>query len=418
MVDNINAEIIAIGTEILLGEITDTNSVYIAQKLRAIGINLYFMTSVGDNERRIASAIASALGRADVVITCGGLGPTVDDMTRQAVALATERGLTFHQVLLDQIAARFAGFRVQMSENNRRQAYLPDGAIAIENPVGTAPSFIVEYNGKLVISLPGVPREMKYLMENAVIPFLRQRYGLGIIKAKVLRTAGIGESILDEAIGQDLLAASNPTVGLAAHAGQVDVRITAKADSEADADRMIADVEAQIRAKVGEYIFGVDGETLEAALAAALERRGMTLAVLEVGVAAGIGKRFSERTGKGELLVRAERLDSLDALAAFATANPVPEGVTPAHGGLRGRAEAAALTMAGSAPNAVGIAVIADPERGEDRADADEGSAFAVCVEGQLRSRSYGFGGASEDARRWSATWAMSAAWQMLQKKD
>jgi nicotinamide-nucleotide amidase len=418
MSDNVNAEIVAIGTEILLGEITDTNSVYIAQKLRAIGINLYFMTSVGDNERRIASAIELALGRADVVITCGGLGPTVDDMTRQAVALATGRGLTFHQVLLDQIAARFAGFRVQMSENNRRQAYLPDSAIAIENPVGTAPSFIVEHNGKLVISLPGVPREMKYLMENAVIPFLRQRFGLGIIKAKVLRTAGIGESVLDEAIGGDLLVASNPTVGLAAHAGQVDVRITAKADSEADADRMIAQVEAQIRAKVGEYIFGVDGETLEAALAAALEAHGMTLAVLEAGVAANIGKRFSERTGKGELLVRAERLDSLDALAAFAVVNSPQNGITSVHAGLRGRAEAAAIVMAQTAPQTLGIAVIADPERGEDRADSDEGSAFAVCVNGQLRSRSYGFGGASEDARRWSATWGMSAAWQMLQKKE
>lgn len=416
MSDNVNAEIVAIGTEILLGEITDTNSVYIAQKLRAIGINLYFMTSVGDNERRIASAVELGLGRADVVITCGGLGPTVDDMTRQAVALATGRGLTFHQALLDQIAARFAGFRVQMSENNRRQAYLPDGAITIENPVGTAPSFIVEHHGKLVISLPGVPREMKYLMENAVIPFLRQRFGLGIIKAKVLRTAGIGESILDEAIGGELLAASNPTVGLAAHAGQVDVRITAKADSEADADTMIANVEAQIRAKVGEFIYGVDNDTLEAALAAALERREMTLAVLEAGVAANIGKRFSERTGKGELLVRAERLDSLDELVAFAVANSEQHGITPAHSGLRGRAEAAAIVMAQTAPQTLGIAVIADPERGEDRADADEGSAFAVCVNGQLRSRSYGFGGASEDARRWSATWAMSAAWQMLQE--
>ena len=415
MSDNVNAEIIAIGTEILLGEITDTNSVYIAQKLSAIGINLYFMTSVGDNERRIASAIELALGRADVVITCGGLGPTIDDMTRQAVALATGRGLTFHQGLLDQIAARFAGFRATMSENNRRQAFLPDNAITIENPVGTAPSFIVDHNGKLVISLPGVPREMKYLMENAVIPFLRQRYGLGIIKARVLRTAGIGESLLDEAIGQALLEASNPTVGLAAHAGQVDVRITAKADSEPAADAMIADVEEQIRARVGSYIYGVDAETLEAALAVALERRGMTLAVLEAGVAAGIGKRFSERAGKGELLARAERLDNLDALANFVAFQPIVSDLKPSHTGLRGRAEAAAILMATSGANTVGIAVIADPERGEDHADTDEGSAFAVCVNGQLRSRSYGFGGSSDDARRWSATWAMSSAWQMLQ---
>src|SRR5882724_5253624 len=164
MVQNVNAEIIAIGTEILLGEITDTNSVFIARLLRDLGINLYFMTSVGDNEKRIADSIRIALGRAQIVITCGGLGPTIDDMTRQAVADATDRGLTFHQDLLDQIAERFKGFRSQMTENNKRQAYVPDNAIIIENPVGTAPSFVVEQGDKVVISLPGVPREMKFLM--------------------------------------------------------------------------------------------------------------------------------------------------------------------------------------------------------------------------------------------------------------
>lgn len=154
MVDNINAEIIAIGTEILLGEITDTNSVYMARELRAIGVNLYYMTSVGDNLQRIADAIRLAMSRADVVITCGGLGPTVDDMTRQAVADATDRELEYQEWLYDQIAARFAGFKVKMTENNRQQAYLPAAAIAIENPVGTAPCFIVEHEGKAVISLP------------------------------------------------------------------------------------------------------------------------------------------------------------------------------------------------------------------------------------------------------------------------
>jgi nicotinamide-nucleotide amidase len=147
MAENVNAEIVAIGTEILLGEITDTNSVFIARALRDIGVNVYFMTSVGDNEERIASAIRIAMSRAQVVITCGGLGPTVDDMTRQAVAAATGRGLSFHQHLLDLIAERFASFRAHMTENNRRQAYMPDNAIVIENPVGTAPSFIVEHEG-------------------------------------------------------------------------------------------------------------------------------------------------------------------------------------------------------------------------------------------------------------------------------
>src|SRR5664279_3009250 len=214
-----NAEVIAIGTEILLGDLTDTNSVFIARTLRDLGVNLYFMTHVGDNEKRIADAIRIALGRAQIVITCGGLGPTIDDMTRQAVADATGRGLTFHQELLDQIAERFRGFRATMTENNRRQAYVPDNAVIIENPVGTAPSFAVENDERVVISLPGVPREMKFLMIEKVVPYLRLRYGISgkVIKAKILKAAGIGESALDEMIGKELLEASNPTVGLAAH---------------------------------------------------------------------------------------------------------------------------------------------------------------------------------------------------------
>jgi nicotinamide-nucleotide amidase len=408
MGNSVNAEIIAIGTEILLGEITDTNSVYLAQKLRGIGVNLYYMTSVGDNEGRIAGAISVALGRADVVITCGGLGPTVDDMTRQSVANATGRGLTFHQHLLDQIAARFAGFRAPMTENNRRQAYLPDGSIIIENPVGTAPSFIVEHEGKFVISLPGVPREMKYLFENAVMPFLRERYGLSIIKARVLRTAGIGESMLDDAIGLELLEASNPTVGLAAHAGQVDVRITAKAETEAAADVMIAGFEARIRERVGDYVFGVDGETLEAALAGVLTQAGMQIATLEAGLPPTVSKRLERVVGG--LLVGSERLDDPAAVRVMLHA----AGLAVAGEGMRALAEAAARHMAQIAPNTVGVAVISDPSRTEDHADKDEGSAFAVCVGDVMRSRSYGFGGASEDAVRWSATWALSAAWQML----
>jgi nicotinamide-nucleotide amidase len=205
MAQNINAEIISIGTEILLGEITDTNSVHIARTLRDIGINLYFMTSVGDNEGRITESIRIALSRAQVIITSGGLGPTIDDMTRQGVANATGRDLVFHQDLLDKIAERFTGFRTAMTENNRRQAYLPRDAILVENPVGTAPCFIVEHEGSVIISLPGVPREMKFLLAERIVPFLLERYQLGVIKALNLRAAGIGESALDDLIGKDLL---------------------------------------------------------------------------------------------------------------------------------------------------------------------------------------------------------------------
>ena len=207
---HITAEIIAIGTEILLGELVDSNSAHIARVFRGIGINVFMMTTVGDNHERIASAIRNGLSRSHLVITTGGLGPTVDDMTRDAVADATERSLIYHPALYDQIATRFAGFRVRMTENNRQQAYLPEDAILIENPVGTAPSFIVESGEGAVISLPGVPREMKYLLAERVVPYLSERYQLGTIIARVLRTAGIGESSLDDLLGLDLLNRSKP----------------------------------------------------------------------------------------------------------------------------------------------------------------------------------------------------------------
>lgn len=410
MTQNVNAEIIAIGTEILLGEITDTNSVHIARALRDIGINLYFMTSVGDNEQRIADSIRIAMSRAQIVITCGGLGPTVDDMTRQAVAVATERGLIFHHDLFDKIAERFAGFRAQMTENNRRQAFMPDKAIVIENPVGTAPSFIVEHDDKVIISLPGVPREMKYLFAERVAPYLRERFNLGsgVIKARVLRTAGIGESALDSAIGDELLQAGNPTVGLAAHAGQVDVRVTAKAENAVEADRMIAEVEALLRQRIGTYIYGVDEEQIEDVLAKALAAYHVQLAISETG----IGNAISEKMKKTSLVERVLAFSQMqnhpdDLRRALSIANDVS---------LRELAERAAKALSLNSNRLVGIAAVSYPEMDEDHADKEEGTAIAVCLDGTLRSRAYGFGGRSDTAQSWVSTWAMSMAWRMLKE--
>ena len=225
-----NAEIITSGTELLLGETVDTNSTYIARALRDIGVNLYFKTSVGDNVERMALALRQALARADVVITTGGLGPTVDDVTREAVTLATGRELALYPECLAQIETIFARWGRPVGENNKRQAYLPEGAIPIQNPVGTAPGFILETAEGTIIALPGVPREMERLMGDAVLPYLRGRLGAGgmVIKARTLRTVGLGESWIDERIDAQMRSA-NPTVGLAAHSGIVDIRITARA---------------------------------------------------------------------------------------------------------------------------------------------------------------------------------------------
>jgi nicotinamide-nucleotide amidase len=404
MSNDVNAEIIAIGTEILLGEITDTNSVFIARALRDIGVNLFFMTSVGDNEDRIESAIRIALSRAQVVITCGGLGPTVDDMTRQGVARATERGLTFHQHLLDAIAQRFNGFKMQMTENNRRQAYVPDDALIIENPVGTAPAFAVEVGDKVVISLPGVPREMKYLFTERVIPYLRDKYQLGgkIIKARVLKTAGIGESMLDDAIGKELLEASNPTVGLAAHSGQVDVRITAKADTEAEADAMIADFDAKLRARIGRYIFGADEATIDRALVDTLLTHNATLLTMETGIEPIIGARLNA------LQPGIASGGTFSSLAALAEAYGLNEDLP-----IRQLAEQTLQAACERAGITAGLAV-ASHSGTDDRADQDELSAVAVYVNGKVRSRTYGFGGNTEVAKQFTSTWAMAMVWRMM----
>lgn len=300
-----SAEIITIGTEILLGEIVDTNSRHIACLLRDAGIDLYRTTTVGDNAGRIAALLREALARCDIIITTGGLGPTVDDPTREAVAQAFGVELVYRPELWEQIQARFARYGRPPTENNRKQAYIPQGAIAVENPVGTAPSFIVEDGAKSVIALPGVPSEMEFLMEHAVLPYLRQRYGLHeVIKTRVLHTAGVGESQIDDLIG-DLERLSNPTVGLAAHSGQVDVRIAAKAGSEEEADRMIHQVEEDLRRRLKNWIYGVDGETLEGCALRALEQRGWRLAVVEAGLGGLLLGRLTSLPGPiagGEVL--------------------------------------------------------------------------------------------------------------------
>jgi nicotinamide-nucleotide amidase len=286
------AEIIAIGTELLLGEIQDTNTRFLARSLRDSGVDLYRTMVVGDNPERISQIIQESLQRSQIVITTGGLGPTVDDPTRQAVADAVGVSLEFRPELWDQIQARFQRYARQATENNRRQAYIPSGAIPVENPVGTAPAFIFETPLQSIICLPGVPREMEYLFENKISPYLRQRFDLhGIIKARVLHTAGMGESQVDALVG-DLETANNPTVGLLAHAGQVDVRITAKANSVAEADQLIETMEKVCRERLGDAIYGIDSETLPDIVFSSLQTRQYSIAMIECGLQGELVKHF------------------------------------------------------------------------------------------------------------------------------
>ena len=267
------AEIVAIGSELLLGQIVDTNSAWMAERLTALGVDMYYKTVVGDNPGRMKEVIGRALDRSDVVVTSGGLGPTQDDLTREIVAEATGRELVLDPDLLEQIEKRFRSRGFVMTKNNERQAYIPKGAIPVENPNGTAPSFIVEDARGIVFSLPGVPVEMKWLFDNRVAPYLREKFDLSeLITHRILKVAGMGESAVDDLVGHLIANSRNPTVGVLAHPGQVDVRITAKAASLEAAAEMIAPVEAEVRGLLGRHVFASDDDSMEDAVAALLRR--------------------------------------------------------------------------------------------------------------------------------------------------
>jgi nicotinamide-nucleotide amidase len=287
----VKAEIIAVGTELLLGQIVDTNSAHIARLLTTVGLDVHFKSTVGDNMDRLKATLQRALNRSDFVITTGGIGPTLDDLTRDAVAEVTGRPLLFQPHLYQQIEDFFARLGRLVGENNRRQAYIPEGAIPIENPVGTAPGFIVEQDGRAIISVPGVPHEMRYFMDHSVMPYLRAKLGISeVIVSRVLKLVGIGESLVDERLKDLIVQGQNPTIGLLAHTqiGEVHVRLTAKAENEAEAKALNGALEAQVRARLQEFIFGADEETYEGVLSGLLLRSGLQVAVAETAVGTSV----------------------------------------------------------------------------------------------------------------------------------
>jgi len=295
-------EIVTIGTELLLGEIQDTNSRFIARSLRDIGVDLYRLSTVGDNVQRITATLQEALMRSDIVITTGGLGPTVDDPTRQAVANVFNVKLVYKEELWQQILNRFSHYNHAPTANNKRQAFIPENSIAIPNPVGTAPAFYVELGSKTLISLPGVPREMEFLMNNFVVKYLKQRYDLcdEIILPWVIHTISKGESSIDEIIGE-METLSNPTVGLLAHPGQTDIRVTAKAHSAAEAEAMMKPVLQEIREKLKEYIYGENETTLEQVVANLLSESNTRLSIIENGTNGEIFERLKPHMPTGQL---------------------------------------------------------------------------------------------------------------------
>ena len=319
-----NAEIVSIGSELLLGQIVDTNASWIAQRLAEAGVNLFYKTTVGDNMDRMVEVLDRALDRSDVVVTGGGIGPTQDDLTREAIAKVTGRKVVTDPGSLLELRERFQKRGFILTKNNERQAQIPDGAIVVRNPNGTAPAFIVETDRGVTISLPGVPFEMKWLVENEVIPYLREKFGLTqMIHYRILKVADLGESAVDDRIGHLIAESANPTVGVLAHPGQVDVRIAALAKSIDEANGLIDVVDTEVRELLGDHIFGVDDETIESVIGKLVSESKATVATCEDLSGGAVAAAIQEAAGPAFLesaIVNTN--DALEKIARAGGENP------------------------------------------------------------------------------------------------
>lgn len=293
-------EILAIGTELLLGQITNTNATNIATRLADNGFTHLHQVVVGDNADRMKVAIAEATARADVLIITGGIGPTADDITREAVASAGNLSLVFDEAYGDQLRGSWRGHgpNDEFPESNLRQAFRPDGAVVITNLKGSAPGFRVTIGACEVISLPGVPAEMLSMMDEVVLPYLRVKGGnKRAVVSRMLRSWGMSEAKVGEDL-QDLFDSSeNPTIAFLASAGEIKIRITALADSDTAARVLIEPVETEIRQRLGTHIFGADDETIEQVIRIDLESRGWTIGTAESATGGLVGRRLTSLPG-------------------------------------------------------------------------------------------------------------------------
>ena len=297
-------EVIAVGTELLLGQIVNGNAAVIGSRLAEEGLDAHYQVVVGDNADRLADALTTALGRADAVILTGGIGPTQDDLTREAICAATRREMAFSEEYAERLRARWESTGRVMPESNLRQAEYPEGGVQLPNPKGTAPGIALQHEDTWIFALPGVPQEMQLLLDDEVLPRLRRMVGgPALVKSRLLRSWGMSESQVSELLDDLFHSSVNPSVAFLASSGEIKVRITAKADTEAEAEALIAPVEDEVRRRLGARIFGSDGETIEAIVLAMLEDRGWRLATAESATGGLIAARLTSVPGASRAFV-------------------------------------------------------------------------------------------------------------------
>lgn len=274
------AEIISVGTEILLGDIVNTNATYLAKELALLGIDVYYQSSVGDNEARLVSAFEEGLKRSDIIITTGGLGPTNDDITKEVACKVFNQKMELDEISLEKIETFFNKLGVEMTENNKKQAYFPKNAVILKNKNGTAPGAILKKDKKYIIILPGPPKEMELMFENEVKPYLKDMSN-EILVSKTLKLFGIGESLLETKIIDIINEQNNPTIAPYVSNMELRLRVTAKSDNEENANNMIEPVIKKIKDRVGKFIYAQDNISIETVVSKMLIEKNLTISTAE-----------------------------------------------------------------------------------------------------------------------------------------
>ena len=291
-----SAEILCIGTEILIGDIVNTNAAYIAKELASLGINVYHQSVVGDNPERLKEALDLGFSRADIIITTGGLGPTYDDLSKETIAGWFGRKLVLDEPSLEAIERFFKKSGRVMTENNKKQAYMPEGCIIFDNPNGTAPGCAIEGDGKIAIMLPGPPREMKPMFDNHAAPYLAKLSGW-TFRSHNLHFYGIGESALEDKLRAMMEAGTNPTIAPYAKTGEVMLRVTAKAKNAEEAEKLLSPAIEAVKAEAGEYLYGIDVGDLQTAAVQMLLKKGLVAATAESCTGGYVSKRLTDVSG-------------------------------------------------------------------------------------------------------------------------
>ncbi|MBV8160003.1 MAG: competence/damage-inducible protein A [Acidimicrobiia bacterium] len=390
-------EVVAVGTELLLGQIVDTNSAWIGEHLALIGVDSHFQTKVGDNQARIVLAIREALARAEAVVVCGGLGPTQDDITRDAIAEVMNVPLHRDAEMIETIRGFFGARGREMADSNMRQADIPEGATFIPQTRGTAPGLVCPVGHKVVYAVPGVPHEMREMMERAVLPDLRSRSGeQAVIISRTLRTWGLAESTLAEMIAARVDTQTNPTIAfLASGIEGIKVRLTAKAADEGAARELLAAEEHEVRALLGDIVFGVDEQTMEDAVAFLLRGHGLTLGVAESLTGGLVGARLTEAEGATDFFRGS--IVSYDSEVKFHLL-AVPEGPVVSEQAARAMAEGAAKVLGSDV--GIGVTGVAGPAEQEGQ---PVGTVFmAVTLDGDTQCASVRLPGQRDQVRQFS----------------